>query len=164
MPTVDYLRLMATYNRWFNGRLYELCAGLSDRQRKENRGAFFGSIHGTLNHILLADRVWLGRLSAEPFKVTSLAQELYSDFGTLAAEREKTDAALHSYVVNCQVSELHKPFPYRNTAGTEKTFPLFVVLTHVFNHQTHHRGQVTTLLSQFGIDIGATDIIAMPGL
>lgn len=156
------LPLMARYNQWMNQRLYAACAGLDDARRKRDEGIFFRSIHNTLNHILLADRVWLGRLTGEPFAVTGLDQVLYDDFDELTAAREQTDRDLIDYVAGCDDDSLSQPFTYRNFAGEETTLPLLVVLTHVFNHQTHHRGQVTALLSQAGIDYGVTDLIRMP--
>src|ERR1700682_4507476 len=85
---------MARYNEWMNGRLYDASAKLSDEVRKEDMGAFFKSIHGTLNHLLLADRIWMGRFTGPPFAVTSLAQELFSDFDELRKERAATDRAI----------------------------------------------------------------------
>lgn len=92
MMNADHPATMARYNRWMNERLYECCAQLSDAQRKEDVGAFFKSIHSTLNHLLLADRVWLGRFRGEPFPARALNQELYADFDTLRRERRRTDA------------------------------------------------------------------------
>ncbi len=83
LTTPEYCRLLARYNRWMNGKLYTLCAGLPDAERKQDRHAFFRSIHGTLNHLLLGDRIWLGRFLGQPFQVQSLGQELYSDFDEL---------------------------------------------------------------------------------
>src|SRR5262249_50719318 len=94
----ETLRAMARYNRWMNERLYECCAGLSDAERKADRKAFFGSIHGTLNHLLLGDRLWLGRFLARPYRIGSLADELYADFAELRRERAKTDAEILEWV------------------------------------------------------------------
>jgi len=124
---------MAAYNRWMNERLYALCAELSDEERKRDLRAFFRSIHGTLNHLLLADRLWLGRFTGELLKIQGLAQELYADFAELRRERART-------------------------------LPLWTAVTHLFNHQTHHRGQLTTLIKQTGRDPGITDLIWLPGL
>ena len=94
MMTHEYLVTMCRYNAHMNGNVYELCATIPDAERKADRGAFFKSIHGILNHLLLADRVWLGRFIGVPFVVESLSQELDSDFETLRAERQTTDLAL----------------------------------------------------------------------
>ena len=162
MTLLGELQLKARYNRWMNERLYAVCAELSDGQRKEFRGAFFGSIHGTFNHLILADRVWLGRLTGKPFAAASLDQELYSDYVELREQRNITDQDLQAYVASLEEPALKQEFQYRNMAGTAKSLPLAMVLSHIFNHQTHHRGQITTLLSQMGIDPGVTDLIAMP--
>ena len=89
METVSYACTMARYNRWMNERLYEHCGTLSDRDRKDDRGAFFKSIHGTLNHILLGDRLWLSRFLGRDFQIESLSQELYADFADLTRQRWK---------------------------------------------------------------------------
>ncbi|KJS04318.1 MAG: hypothetical protein VR73_14640 [Gammaproteobacteria bacterium BRH_c0] len=163
-PTLQLWRTQARYNSWMNDNLFESCASLTDEQRKRNLGAFFASIHGTLNHLLLADRVWLGRIRGEPFAVTSLDQELYGDFDTLRHERQLTDASLTRLVAEFGCDDLARVVSYRRISGGEaKALPLPVLMTHLFNHQIHHRGQLTTLLSQLGVDYGATDLIAMPG-
>ncbi|UZJ44443.1 DinB family protein [Marinimicrobium sp. C6131] len=163
MISVEYARTMSAYNRWMNERLYETCGDLSDEERKADRGAFFRSIHGTLNHILLADRVWLGRFTGEPFAFNSLDQELYSDFAQLLEERRTTDNAIASWAGNLTEDALATPLIYtRAGATTSTTYPLWVVVAHLFNHQTHHRGQITTLLNQAGHDMGVTDLIRLP--
>ena len=87
-------RAMARYNRWMYERIYGHCENLSDAERRADRGAFFRSIHGTLNHLLLGDRLWLGRFLAREFRVGTLADELYEDFSELRRERAKTDAEI----------------------------------------------------------------------
>ena len=84
-------QMLAAYNRWMNDKLYAVCAELSDEERKADRKSFFGSIHATLNHLLLADKVWYGRFTGKPFVVRGLDQELYADFDLLRAERAATD-------------------------------------------------------------------------
>lgn len=84
-------RDMASYNQWMNQRLFSVCAEIPDSQRRRDRGAFFKSIHGTLNHLLLADRIWLGRFFGNPHRARSLDEELYHDFDELRRERERTD-------------------------------------------------------------------------
>ena len=98
MIGTGYVRTMARYNRWMNERLYELAAGIPDAERKRDMGAFFKSIHGTLNHLLLADRVWLGRFAGPVFTPRSLDQEMYADFDELRREGAKTDDAIDSWV------------------------------------------------------------------
>ena len=156
---------MAAYNRWMNDRIYAACAKLSDEQRKRDMGAFFKSIHGTLNHILLGDRLWFGRFTGVPFVVQALNQELYADFDELRAQRSKTDGDIIAWVSSLSGSEFTGQMSYMSTVNPQlRTFPFWVAVAQLFNHQTHHRGQVTTLLMQQGIDPGVTDLIWLPEL
>lgn len=157
-------KTLARYNQWMNLRLYELVATLSDAERKQDRGAFFKSIHGTLNHILLADKIWLGRFVKQPFAASSLSQELYADFEQLSQARQQTDQQILQWTGALTVAQLASELSYVPiTTPVEKVLPMWLAVTHFFNHQTHHRGQITTLLSQMGIDPGVTDLPFMPG-
>jgi uncharacterized damage-inducible protein DinB len=150
----------ARYNRWMNERLYALAETVGDDVRKRDLGAFFGSIHGTLNHILLGDRVWLGRFGAgEPVLPKSLADELYADFAELRRERVRTDDMILAWVGSLDGEKLDAPLRYTR-GGAAVEHPLWWAVGHFFNHQTHHRGQVTTLFKQLGHDPGVTDMIA----
>ena len=161
----DYARAMARYNLWMNTTVYDAAARLSDAERKRDLGAFFKSLHGTLNHILLGDRMWLGRFTGEIVRFPSLAHELCSDFGELRRERAKTDAAIDDYAAALTPERLAKPLVYRTFLNPrDVSFPLGFALMHFFNHQTHHRGQATTLLMQLGVDPGLTDLIYLPGM
>lgn len=156
---------MARYNQWMNSRLYEVCAELSDGDRKTDRGLFFGSIHGTLNHLLLADKIWLGRFMDEPFPASALDQELFADFEPLRNERADTDALILDWTAGLTEAELGGDLHYRSLSYPgDKRCPLWVAVAHFFNHQTHHRGQITAALSQLGKDYGSTDLVALPGL
>ena len=164
MIAPEHVRTMARYNRWMNERTYECCARLTDAQRKEDMGAFFKSIHGTLNHLLLADRVWMGRFKGQPYHPRSLADELYADFEELRRERGKTDDAIDAWAASLSESDLAGTLAYTSiTNPAPHRCPLWLAATHFFNHQAHHRGQLTTLLFQRGIDPGVTDLIALPG-
>jgi uncharacterized damage-inducible protein DinB len=155
-----HARRMARYNRWMNEKLYACCAQLTDEQRKQDVGAFFKSIHGTLNHLLLADRVWMGRFTGVPFAVRSLAQELYADFDELRRERVRSDAAIVDWANGLREADLDGMLRYTSIVNpAPRDEPMDVAVTHFFNHQTHHRGQVTTLLMQRGIDPGVTDLM-----
>lgn len=164
----EWLGTMARYNLWMNRKLYALAATLSDSERKRDTGAFFKSIHGTFNHLLLADRVWLARFqgnapsdgSLGPDGIQSLDQELYSDFSELRRERDRTDHALLEFVRTVTPEQLSAPLVFVRR-GQQQSSPLWWSLAHLFNHQTHHRGQVTTLLMQLGHDPGVTDLVAM---
>lgn len=164
MYATDYFQRLADYNTWMNEQLYSVCATLPDAIRKEDKGAFFGSIHGTLNHILLADRLWLSRFLTFSLEFESLRQELYSDFATLSEERQKTDRDIHNWVNSLTDEQLSAPFSFKSLAKARQcTFPLWHNALHFFNHQTHHRGQLTTLLKQSGCDPGTTDLLWLPG-
>lgn len=163
MNELTMLKTMASYNRWMNKKLYDVCASMPDEARKSDLKAFFGSVHRTLNHILLADRIWLGRLTGRPFAATSLNQELYADFSELRRERAQTDAGLEAVVDGLGPESLGDLITYTSFTTQQKmTLSRGLILLHVFNHQTHHRGQVTALVSQMGYDFGVTDLIAAP--
>jgi len=161
----------AQYNSWFNGQLYDCVERLDDAERKRDRGAFFRSIHDTLDHILLCDRSWLSRIerSALPFAslanadlipdLRDLAQGVTQDFEALRSKRVATDTVLEAFVRELTPDLLERDLEYKNSKGTDFANPLWHVVAHIFNHQTHHRGQVTALLSQTGIDPGMTDFL-----
>jgi uncharacterized damage-inducible protein DinB len=154
---------MAAYNRWMNDKLYAACAELSDEERKRDRQSFFKSIHLTLNHILLADRVWFGRFIGKPIRVASLDQELYANFADLRAERGATDQDIEGWTQGLTDSQLEGRLRFTSILSpTPLVYDLWVCVTHFFNHQTHHRGQVTALLSQCGKDYGVTDLFLLP--
>lgn len=162
MPPLHHYTLMARYNRWMNEKLYAICAELSDDARKQDRGAFFKSIHGTLNHLLFGDIVWMARFQQRegPDRIIT---ELHADFGELRAAREAMDARILDWSAALTTEWLAAPFTYvSNVDRRSRSMPAWVAVTHLFNHQTHHRGQLTTLLSQLGIDPGVTDIPFMP--
>lgn len=171
---VDNYRFLARYNRWFNQRLYAVCADLDDAQRKRDGGAFFGSIHGTLNHLVWADLIWLGRFARQGVTFEALPPELLAlpegasygtvmeqDFDALRQRRDAIDAAIEDWVAQMPDDFPLRTMRYSNTKGVQREHPLWQAMTHFFNHQAHHRGQVTTLLSQAGLDVGVTDLIAL---
>ena len=158
---MNYYTVMATYNQWMNQKLYAVRADIPDRERKSDRGAFFKSINGTLNHILIGDLIWLGRFTQQPF-LAKLDQELYSDLNELLAERERLDLVIIDWSKNLTPSWLNETLTYTNSSGYTRTLPHWLLTTHIFNHQTHHRGQLTTLLNQMGYNPGVTDLPAMP--
>jgi uncharacterized damage-inducible protein DinB len=163
--TADTYCVLARYNEWINSALYGVCSGIADAERKHNRGAFFGSVHGTLNHILLADRVWMGRFENQPYAVPSLATELYADFDELRTARVAEDQRIVAWAATLDPAALTRVFSYTSMVNPQPRSYIFGhVISHFFNHQTHHRGQLTTLLAQMGIDYGVTDIIGMPGV
>lgn len=162
---LNYFHTMALYNCWINERIYDACSRLSDAERKTDKGTFFKSIHGTLNHLLLVDRLWMGRFTGTPLTVQSLNEELYGDFATLRKERENEDKKIIEWINSLEQEDLGKVLSYSSVVNPQqREFELWFALIHFFNHQTHHRGQVTTLLSQKGVNPGITDLIRMPDL
>lgn len=158
-----YFQTMARYNRWMNGNIYNICEQITDEERKQNRGAPFRSIHGVLNHLLLADRIWLGRFLQQPFTATSLDEELYADFDELHRERSLTDDVIDGWVASLTEKALAAPLMFTPISNPQpRTFPLQHCVLHFFNHQTHHRGQVTAMIEQAGYDCGVTDLLVMP--
>lgn len=157
---LPYFRRLALYNQWANGRLYAACAELADTERKAPRKAFFGSIHRTLNHLLLCDRIWLSRIEPGRTPVTDpLDTELYTDFAELRREREKQDAAIVAYVDAQTEASLGAMKRYANASGQPQETPHGTILQHLFNHHTHHRGQVHDMLSQTAVAPPPLDLI-----
>jgi uncharacterized damage-inducible protein DinB len=164
MDLLDHYRLMARYNAWMNGNLYKAAALLCDEERKRDRGAFFKSIHGTLNHLLVGDSLWMARFEGQAFEWRGHGHEMHAEFDALRRARVAMDARIADFTARLQPAWLDSPFAYAKTSGARVSVHGYAALTHFFNHQTHHRGQVTTLLMQAGIDPGETDIVAMPGV
>lgn len=153
------LRLFGQYNQWANGRLYDSVAALPDDEYFKDRPSFFGSIHRTLNHILLADRIWFARIEVtEPITV-ALDTELYRTLPELGTAREAEDRRIMDYLDGLGEATLAGDLDYANTRGDPFTTPLRLVLQHVFNHQTHHRGQVHDMLSQTDIETPVLDLL-----
>ena len=158
LDLVTHFRMLGGYNRLANERLYAACAGLSEAERTKDRGVFFGSIHGTLNHILVGDRIWMTRFEGGEAPSTNLDAILYEDFDALREARVAEDARIEAYTGSLTVESLGGTIPYVNNEGREYADPLSVLLAHVFNHQTHHRGQVTAMLSQTDVDYPVLDM------
>lgn len=153
---------MAHYNRWMNGKLFDAAAQISDEERKVDRGAFFGSLHGTLNHILWADYAWLNRLADSDYRLPRIGTPLHDSFDDLCAARHQTDNLIIAWADGIQNDWLQGEITWKAGAdGIERTQPRWLLVTHMFNHQTHHRGQATTLISQAGLDVGVTDLPRM---
>jgi len=170
---MEYLQRMARYNQWVNRRLYDKVQLLPAAEIARDRGAFFGSILGTLNHILVADMFWLRRFSSskvckdalapmrEMVMPTGLRDVLFNDIQTLRVKREEIDGLILDFSETWDDEMLASSIRYRNMVGEKHEQPLGALLQHLFNHQAHHRGQVTTLLFQAGVDPEATDLLVM---
>ncbi|HEX9996725.1 MAG TPA: DinB family protein [Abditibacterium sp.] len=153
---------MTRYNRWMNNNLLEACAQIPDEARKRDLGAPFGSIHGLWNHILVADRIWLARFTEQPMPYSSLNTEVCVDFADFRVERAHTDDAIDAFIASLSAEKLTEPFSFVPLSSPiRRTLPFYIVVSHLFNHQTHHRGQISALLEHLGGDCGVTDLAAM---
>jgi uncharacterized damage-inducible protein DinB len=165
--------LMAQYNLWMNEKLFKAASSLSDAVVREDQGAFFKSILGTLNHLLVTDIIWLKRFAGHPRKYEalqflhevpnpgSLDQILHNDLSSLWKERTKLDDAIVRWQGEVETEDLAVDLEYANSKGKRFANNFNNLIQHYFNHQTHHRGQITTLLSQRGIDVGSTDLLML---
>jgi uncharacterized damage-inducible protein DinB len=164
MITPAYTRTMAEYNAEMNRRLYGAAARLSDVERRKPRGAFWGSIHGTLTHILWGDRQWMSRFDAWPKPATPIKQSasMIDDFATLTTEREKADVDISRWANKVDDAWLAEDLTwFSGAADREVRAPLRLLVTHFFNHQTHHRGQVHAMLTAAGQKTGDTDLFLL---
>jgi uncharacterized damage-inducible protein DinB len=160
-----YIQKMSLYNRWQNESLYGAAAGLSEAARKQERGAFFGSIHGTLNHLVWGDRAWLYRFGAGPKVSVGIKEStgLYPDWNELKRERETLDRTIVDWAGALDEKWVDGDLTWFSGAmQREMTMPKWLLVTHFFNHQTHHRGQVHGMLTQAGAKPGDTDLPFMP--
>jgi uncharacterized damage-inducible protein DinB len=153
-----HFETFARYNAWANRRLYDAVAPVPEAQYREDRGAFFGSLHGTLNHILVGDRAWFTRITGEGTPPARLDQILCDDFASLRQARRAEDERIIQVVGGLDDRRLAGTLAYHSLTGGRFAQPLAQVLAHVFNHQTHHRGQAHTLLSQMGYEAPALDL------
>ncbi len=157
---MNQYRLMARFNAWANERLFATVAGLGEAAYRADSGLFFGSIHATLNHLLVVDRMWMGRIEAVDHGVTSLDQVAFEDLEALSAARVVEDARLIGLVDGLDETALLAPVRYSRIIGEgEQVTRSDHILLTLFNHQTHHRGQVTAALTQAGIEPPPLDVI-----
>lgn len=171
--TPQIASLMAHYNRWMNERMYDSAATLDAAALAADRGAFFGSILGTLNHIAVADTIWLHRFAQHEAafgslealsgfaRPTALTQPMAPDLAGLRGYRRELDALIERWAAELTPAHLAADLTYKNMAGVASTRSFAALVQHFFNHQTHHRGQASTLLFQAGVDVGVTDLLAV---
>ncbi len=160
-----YVQCMARYNRWQNENLYGVADRLSAEERGRERGAFFGSIHKTLSHLLWGDRIWMSRFSNVPKPQAGIPESvsLYPDWDNLKAERATFDQTIIDWANTIEQSWLDAEQTYYSAATKrEWTRPRWMLVTHMFNHQTHHRGQAHCMLTQAGGRPHDTDLTVMP--
>jgi uncharacterized damage-inducible protein DinB len=153
-----YFERLSRYNAWANERLYDACGQLAEAELKAPRRAFFGSILATLNHILVGDRIWMSRLAGGTL-VLPLNKMLHGDLAPLRAARRQQDKLLVELVGDIAANRLDQMLHYQNTKGEGFATPYRLVLGHLFNHQTHHRGQVHDMLSQTAVPPPELDLI-----
>jgi len=148
---LDHYRMFADYNRWANRLVYTAAAELSDAEYRQDKGAFFGSLHRTLNHILTADRIWMKRFTQQGEAPTRLDAVLHDDLAGLAAARAAEDERIIAWIDSLDEARLTAHFTYSPLTRPEKIDQrLGPTLSHFFNHQTHHRGQAHAILTALG--------------
>ena len=173
MSLSSNFELLADYNQWMNCQLYDAAAKLPSRDLIADRGAFFGSVIDTLNHIYVGDLIWLQRFAGHPAQFSSLElvrnlptpqaldSVVHSELKQLREARNALDDVIKAFVREPAESQFASALSYSNTRGIPFSKPLAYLIQHFFNHQTHHRGQITTLLNQFGVDAGTTDLLVL---
>ena len=150
MPKTHFA-LLARYNKWANARLYNMAGALPEEAYRRNVGAYFGSLHGTLNHLLAADRIWLRRLTGSGEHPDKLNATVCEDLSSLRTARQREDKRISGFVEQLEEAQLERPWDYKTLNGTPQRQPLGQILAHLFNHQTHHRGQAHAILTVLGV-------------
>ena len=148
---VQHFQTLARYNTLANRKLYDACAQLSKAERTRLRPAFFKSIHGTLNHIMIGDRIWLTRFEGGTIPSTGLDAILYEDFEALRAARVVQDEHIAVFAAGLTHEFLSQSIQYVNNQGRHLDDPADLLVAHFFNHQTHHRGQIHDMLTQTNV-------------
>ena len=161
----DHYLMFAAYNAWANTILYKAVGELSDEQYRKECGAFFGSVHRTLNHVLVGDTIWMNRFQATSTNLKSVDAILHEDFKELRLARNAMDVRISEFFGGLGENELASNFTFQTIINSETVSqPLAPALANFFNHQTHHRGQLTTLVKQAGYEPGVTDLMWLPGV
>lgn len=155
----QHLTLMAHYNKWANARISDAISEISEDEYMKERGSFFGSIHGTLNHLLLVDRLWRGRMINVPYAADSLDQIVVEDRATYIKERGEEDDIIIDFVASVSPEALEEEFSYSTLIGMAATDQRRTVIAHMFNHATHHRGQAHDQLAQVPMDPPPIDLL-----
>ncbi|SEB77727.1 Uncharacterized damage-inducible protein DinB (forms a four-helix bundle) [Pseudomonas saponiphila] len=173
MQRTEHLCLMARYNQWMNAKLYHAAMTLPEAQIVLDRQAFFRSILGTLNHLLAGDTIWLKRFAQHPARFAALAplqqvalprdlkSLLFPNLNRLWQQRQWLDQLILDFSQSLSEADLDSSLHYANTKGVAAERNFHALLVHFFNHQTHHRGQASTLLTQAGVDVGDTDLLLL---
>lgn len=166
MISVDYVRTMVAYGGWMNERMLAACTALPEADRTRDLGAFFKSLHGTFDHLLWGDMLWMQRFDGGAAPDGQVSEIIWPRWEDLVAQRRQTDARMKRWVDTQLTAEwLVTPYAYvSKLTRRRRTLPGWIMVTHMLNHGTHHRGQASTLMMQLGIDPGVTDLVAMPSL
>ena len=159
MGTKAHFKMMADYHLWAYQRLHQSLEPLSDDEYYRACGLFFKSVHGTLNHLLLGDRVWHGRLVGELFPISGLDQELVSSRPELTEAMFTQAQCWIDCVAQLPEARFQAALTYRNSSGDEYTLSVEQLLAHLFNHGTHHRGQISTVVTQLDYSCPEMDLI-----
>ena len=158
MTTIINFQLLANFNTWANTKILFSCKKLDDTEYKKDRKAFFSSIHGTLNHLLVVDGAYISRIEGKNHDLKSLDQILYENLFQLEEARIKEDKRLVDLVNNLSKESINKEITYKGFETGNQTYTINLILITLFNHQTHHRGQIHNMLSQAGIKPPQIDI------
>ena len=158
MTAITNFQLLSNFNTWANAKIFSSCKRLDDTEYKKDRGAFFSSIHGTLNHLLVVDKAYISRIKGKDHGLKSLDQILYEKLFQLEEARIKEDKRLVDLVNNLSEESIHKEITYKGFETGNTTYTINILLITLFNHQTHHRGQIHNMLSQAGIKVPQIDI------
>ena len=158
----DYCLTMCQYNRWMNSKVIGSSAKLTDEAVNRDQGVFFGSIIQTMNHLYVVDQLWLTRFYELPEPELKINELIYSDIGLLEPRRRELDNEAEQFFSACGNDWFDGELQFTSQAdGQTYSVPKAVAVIHFFNHQTHHRGQVSAMLHQQGVDIGVTDLPRM---
>lgn len=158
MDLIRHFQMLARYNCLANEQLYEACARLPEEERRKRRQGSFGSIHALLNHILLADRIWVSRFEGGGQTTPPLNTVLHEDFAGLRAARADQDARIEALFKGAGEDFLTRKLRYVNSRGVERSDDAAMAVSHFFNHQTHHRGQVHVMLAQTNVQPPSLDL------
>jgi len=155
----NHFKQMARYNLWADRLLLMHLEPVTDQQYRGDCGLFFKSIHGTLNHLLLGNSAWHGRLADKLFVFDGLDQELHHDRQILADALIAKSEAWIAFIDTLSEQRYSEILTYRTSKGAEVSLPIAPLLGHIFNHATHHRGQVSATISGFGHPVPEMDLV-----
>lgn len=163
--TPSHFRMLAAYGAWMNGRMLDLCGRLTDAERRRDLGAFFKSIHGTVDHLVYGDVAWMGRFTGSAMPAQRIGVIAHDSWDELEAARRTLDLRMEAWAAELTGTWLAQTMSYVSVNdGKTRVLPRWVLVTHMFNHGIHHRGQLTTLMKQLGVDPGVTDLPWLPAL